>query len=123
MRKRFVGNRQRDTHKAPDRRIESSTTNIVNLLWNKCQMVVAFGLLSLQGIACLRAQQRPQTVEHMAGLIDEQISEIEKSATPESAAEIPASLSAELDELKERSVMLFGKRRKMCDDNHRRFQG
>jgi len=86
-------------------------------------VVVAFGLLSLQGVAELRAQQPPQTVAQLAGLIDAQISEIEKSATMGSAAEIPASLSEELDQLKERSVMLFGERRKLWDENNRRLQG
>ena len=123
MRKRFVGNRRRETHKVLDRRIETSTTNIVNLAWNKCQIVVAFGLLSLQGVAELHAQQSPRTVAQLAGLIEDRISEIEKNATLESAVETPVSLAEELDELKQRSVMLFGEHRKRWDENYRRLQG
>ena len=96
---------------------------MVNLARNKCQIVVAFGLLSLQVVGELRAQQSPRTVAQLAGLIDVQISQIEKSATLGSAAEIRASLSEELDELQQRSVMLFGEHRKQWDENNRRLQG
>src|SRR5436305_11108198 len=112
MHRSFVGNTGQATHKALDWRIETSVTKIVNLAWNKCQIVVAFGLLSLQGVAELHAQQSPRTVAQLAGLIEDRISEIEKNATLESAVETPVSLAEELDELKQRSVMLFGEHRK-----------
>jgi hypothetical protein len=98
-------------------------TSIVNLPWSKCQIAVAFGLLSLQGVAELHAQQSPRTAAQLAELIDAQIFQFEKSATLESASEIPPSLTEELDELKQRSVMLFGERRKRWDENNRRLQG
>ena len=82
-----------------------------------------FGLLSLPGVPELHAQQSPRTVAQLAELIDAQISQLEKSATLEPAAEVPASLLEELDELKQRSVMLFGERRKRWDESYRRLQG
>jgi rubrerythrin len=68
------------------------------------------------------AEQSIKTVAQLAGEIDAELGVMEKSTTPESVAEIATSLSEQLEEFKQQSVMIFSDHRHQAEEKLQQFQ-
>lgn len=93
--------------------------HIVKLCRKRCQSAafLATVLVALFSICDLSAQQTPETVAQLVRQIDGQLNAIEQSATSHSAAEMASALSEQIDQLDEKSIMVFGERRKQREES------
>ena len=58
------------------------------------------------------AGQSIKTVARLAGEIDRKLAILQKNTAPEAASEIASSISEQLDEFDQQSIMIFGDRRR-----------
>lgn len=92
---------------------------IVKLRRRRYQSTASFATvtLALFWICDLSGQQTPQTVAQLVRQIDRQLIAMEQDAPSDSAPALADSLSQQVDELDERSVMIFGQRRQRREEN------
>lgn len=101
----------------------NSIRRIVNLRLKRCQTAglitaVTAGLLW----ACtVCAEETPQTVAQLVKQIDAQLDELQKNTTSKSRSLITSAFSEEVNQLDDRSVMIFGERRQRWNDSRDRF--
>jgi len=62
------------------------------------------------------AGQSIKTVAQLAGEIDRKLAILQKNTAPEAASEIASSISEQLDEFDQQSIMIFGERRRRVEE-------
>ncbi len=103
--------------------VERSPAGIVNFRLLPCQAALFALLLGSFCAGESLAQQPVKTVAQLAREIDAKVDAMQERATPDSAAEISTSLSEQLVEFKQQSVMIFGEHRRRAEANLQQLQG
>src|SRR5260370_26715292 len=121
--KPMMSKRRRRRHKPPYQVVERSPAGIVNFRLLPCQAALFALLLGSFCAGESLAQQPVKTVAQLAREIDAKVDAMQERATPDSAAEISTSLSEQLVEFKQQSVMIFGEHRRPAEANLHQLQG
>jgi hypothetical protein len=110
-------------NQTPYQVVERSPAGILNFRLLPCQTVLFALLLGSFCAGEPLAQQPVKTVAQLAREIDAKVGAMQERATPDSAAGIATSLSEQLEEFKQQSVMIFGERRRRVEEKLRQLQG